>query len=470
MSGGKGSRIQSVNSTLPKPLIPIKDQSGTLKPVLQYEIESLVYHGLTDIIINVSYKAEKIRSYFGDGSILGAHISYFVENQPLGNAGAIVKMVADGTLDSDFLLLNADSMFDVDFHRFMEFHKSCSVGHQPLATLFTHPNSHPQDSGLIITDEQHVVTSWLNKEDVRPEYYKNRVNAGLHILSPDIIHLANIDPDTVGVEDAATGKVKKVDLDRDIIKTAVSSHLIYAYDSPEYVKDMGTPERFYAVCSDVAAGRVRAKNLSYKQRAIFLDRDGTINKYVGFVRSIDQFELLPGVAEGIRLLNEAGWLCIVISNQPVIARGEVTVGQLEQIHNKMETLLGLHSAYLDAIYYCPHHPDAGYIGEVAELKFDCDCRKPKPGLLNKAAQHFNIDLQKSWMVGDSWRDVAAGKNAGTRTGLIKDSSALLTQTRMEQCGVSEDAVGADTVTDGRTVEPDITASSLLEFVKKITIQ
>ena len=164
---------------------------------------------------------------------------------------------------------------------------------------------------------------------------------------------------------------------------------------------------------------VGAKSLgAYKQKAIFLDRDGTINKYVGFLRNIDDFELIDGVAEAIRKINESGYLAIVTTNQPVIARGEVSFEELEEIHNKMETLLGKEGAYLDAIYYCPHHPHKGYEGERPELKIECDCRKPKPGMLLNAAADFNIDLSQSWMVGDGENDVKAGLNAGCKTALI----------------------------------------------------
>lgn len=193
---------------------------------------------------------------------------------------------------------------------------------------------------------------------------------------------------------------------------------MFCYDSPEYVKDMGTPERYYAVCEDFKAGRVSGKNLSNRQKAIFLDRDGTINKYVGFLRKIEEFELLDGVAEAIRKINAMGYLAIVTTNQPVIARGEVSLEELEEIHKKMETLLGQEGAYLDAIYYCPHHPHKGYEGELPELKIDCGCRKPKPGMLIKAAEEFHIDLEASWMIGDGENDIKAGKAAGCHTVLI----------------------------------------------------
>lgn len=397
MAGGKGTRLSGLFPGLPKPLVPI---DGV--PVLERELASLRDQGFTDIVLTVSYMADKIMDYFGDGSKLGTHVEYYVEKEPLGNAGALFKL----GLTDDFLLLNADAVFDIDFNRFVSYHREKGG----LVTLFTHPNSHPYDSGLIIANKDGSVDRWLTKEDVRPQWYKNRVNAGLHVICPKV--LTGFSPDEIGRNGL------KVDLDRQVLKPLCGKGKMFCYDSPEYVKDMGTPDRFYQVSKDYEAGIVTAKNLKNKQRAIFLDRDGTINKYVGFLRNINDFELLPSVAEAIRKINESGYLAIVITNQPVIARGEVTWDQLQEIHNKMEMLLGKEGAYLDGIYFCPHHPDKGFEGEISELKIDCDCRKPKPGLFFKAADDFNIDLSQSWMVGDGKNDVLAGKNAGCRTALI----------------------------------------------------
>ncbi|MBQ9801594.1 MAG: HAD family hydrolase, partial [Clostridia bacterium] len=172
----------------------------------------------------------------------------------------------------------------------------------------------------------------------------------------------------------------------------------------------------------VQAGIPAAKNLAGKQKAVFLDRDGTLNRYVGFLRHIDEFELLHGVGEAVRRINASGYLAVVVTNQPVIARGEVTVPQLDEIHRKLETLLGAEGAYLDALYYCPHHPHKGYEGEVPELKIDCSCRKPKPGMLLTAAEELNIDLSASFMVGDGENDILAGRAAGCRTVLIGDGA------------------------------------------------
>ena len=414
MAGGKGTRISVMFPDIPKPMIPV---CGV--PVLEREICSLKEQGFKDIILTVGYKSEIIMQHFGDGKKYGVHIEYYVEKEPLGNAGALFKL--KDRLTEDFLLLNADAMFNVDFNRFVKFHKE----HKGLVTLFTHPNNHPYDSGLIIANKDNQVEKWLSKEDNRPEYYQNRVNAGLHIVSPEVL---NIDIATV-----------KVDLDRQILKPLCGTGKMYCYDSPEYVKDMGTPDRYEGVCKDFEKGIVEARNLKNKQKAIFLDRDGTINKYVGFLRKTDQFELVNGVAEAIKKINQSGYLAVVVTNQPVIARGEVTYEGLHMIHNKMETLLGNDGAYLDGIYFCPHHPDKGFDGEIKELKIDCNCRKPKAGLLLQAANDLNIDLEQSWMIGDGKNDILAGKNAGCNTALIGNEE----------------------------VGQDITVDSLLTFANKI---
>lgn len=401
MAGGKGTRISSVAKDIPKPMIKIGD-----RPVLEHEIDCLRDQGYTDLIITVSHLGQIIMDYFGDGSKrspvtgkpFGVHIEYYFEQVPLGNAGSLFRL--KNKLTEDFLLLNADSLFNVDFDRFVAFHREKGG----LATLFTHPNSHPYDSGLVIIDENHVVTQWLTKEDTRPTYYQNRVNAGIHVISPKLLDVQITS--------------KKIDLDRHLLKPLAGTGSMFAYDSPEYVKDMGTPDRYETVCREYRAGVISSKNLINRQKAVFLDRDGTINRHAGFLSNIDDFELLPGVTEAIRAINASDYLAIVVTNQPVIARGDVTYEELSEIHKKMETLLGKEGCYVDGLYFCPHHPHKGYVGEVPELKIDCDCRKPKPGMLLKAADDFNIDLSRSWMVGDSESDILAGCSAGCQTALL----------------------------------------------------
>lgn len=399
MAGGKGTRIASIAQDIPKPMIPLDG-----RPVLERDIECLREQGFTDILLTVGYLASVITEHFGDGHAFGVNINYYVETEPLGNAGALMRL--RDRLTEDFLLLNGDAVFDVDFSRMIAFHRA----HNALVTLLTHPNDHPYDSGLILADEKKAVTGWLTKEDQRPLWYRNRVNAGVHVVSPKLLRRSFAS--------------SKIDLDRDLLKPLAGTGRMFCYDSPEYVKDMGTPERYAQVCDDFHRGKVSARNLRNPQKAIFLDRDGTINKYVGFLRDINDFELLPGVAEAIRTINRSGYLAIVVTNQPVIARGEVTEAGLREIHNKMESLLGREGAYIDAIYYCPHHPHRGYDGEIPALKISCDCRKPKPGMLVRAARDYNIDLSSSWMVGDGENDMLAGQAAGCKCMLIGGNGSL----------------------------------------------
>jgi len=431
MAGGKGTRIASIANDVPKPMIRICG-----KPILEYEIDNLKSCGITDITVVVGHLGHLIQQYFGDGSSFGVRISYFVEDRPLGTAGSLFKMMNLNTdsssmgwsqLTDDFLLLSGDIIIDVDFNRFIAFHKE----RKALASLMTHPNGHPYDSSLIITEilppqesgglpvDTHRLISWLGKDDERL-FYRNRVNAGIEIISIELLKKTIHRYSSQNID-----MPEKIDLDRDVLKANISDGYIYAYDTPEYIKDMGTPDRYYEVEADITSGKVHARNLKNSQKAVFLDRDGTISVYKGFITKAEDFELLPGVAQVIKQVNKSGYLAIVVTNQPVIARGECSFEELQRIHDKMETDLGKEGAFIDAIYYCPHHPDKGFEGERLEYKQDCDCRKPKPGLLLRAATDFHIDLSKSIMVGDSQRDIDAGRNAGVGECILVERNAGL---------------------------------------------
>jgi D-glycero-D-manno-heptose 1,7-bisphosphate phosphatase len=396
MAGGKGTRIADITKNIPKPMLPLAG-----KPILEYQIENLVKAGLGNIVLITGHLGGVIHEYFRDGGKFGATIAYYQETDPLGTAGGLFKCI--DSLGDSFFLINGDIIFDVNLKRIIEFHTDKDA----LATLVTHPNSHPYDSAVLETDASDRIIGWRNKEDDRP-YYRNLVNSGIHVLTKKLLsHIS------AGVEK------QSIDLDREILQPLLATGRIYSYKTPEYIKDIGTPERFCQVEGDIKTGRVSAKNLEHTQRAVFLDRDGVINVPNGFIKNPDEFELIDGVTKAIGRINQLGYLAIVVTNQPVIARGECTEEGLAAIHRKMETELGKEGAYLDDIFYCPHHPDGGFSGELPEYKIDCACRKPKPGMLIKAAEKYNIDLSKSWMVGDDERDIQAGLNAGCKTAFIK---------------------------------------------------
>ncbi len=392
MAGGKGTRISPVSVEIPKSMLPIAG-----KPVLEHQLECLAGQGYRDIVIVTGHLGEAIHEYFGNGSRFGVSIEYYHEEKPLGTAGSLVAL--KDRLTEDFLLINGDLLFDVDLKRFEAFHHSKKA----LATLFTHPNDHPFDSELIIADKDSRITGWLGRAN-REDAYKNLVNAGIHMISPELL--------------SEKEKVGKLNLDRDLLTPSLPTGKIFSYNSPEYVKDMGTPKRYEEVCNDYCSGKVVARNLRNKQKAIFLDRDGTINEYKGLVTKPEYLNLIEGSAQAIAKINRSGYLAILITNQPVIARGICSLAGLEQIHNRLEFLLGEQGAYLDAIYFCPHHPDKGFEGERVEYKIDCSCRKPKPGMLLQAARDFNVDLEQSYMVGDDVKDMLAGQAAGCQTAFL----------------------------------------------------
>ncbi|MCL2153221.1 MAG: sugar phosphate nucleotidyltransferase, partial [Oscillospiraceae bacterium] len=347
LAGGTGTRIGTLYPDIPKPMIPVIG-----KPVLQWQIESLTAQGINDITLIVGYKADVIQSHFRNGEAFCARINYIVEAEPLGTAGALVLLPKEDTL-----ILFGDIYCEVDFVRFESFHKQKHAD----VTLFVHPNSHPHDSDIVVTDTDSRVTAWKSKKDNNRGELRNLANAGLYIFSGNSLPI---------------GTAVKKDLEHDLIIPALPSSKVYAYRSTEYVKDMGTPERLEAVENDIDSGMAVERNLRNKQRAVFLDRDGTINKYCGLIVSPDQLELISGAAEAIRLLNKSLFLAICVTNQPVIARAMATFPELDAIHARLDTLLGQEGAYLDDLFFCPHHPDKGYPEEIPEYKIICECRKP----------------------------------------------------------------------------------------------
>ena len=401
MAGGKGSRLLSItNDEIPKPMVPVDG-----KPLLEYQVEKLKTYGIKKIVMIVGHLGEKIVDHFKDGKDFGVEIDYIFEKEPLGTAGAFYYL-KDKIDAKDFMLVFGDVFFDMDFDRMEDFHFKNSA----LTTLLAHPNGHPYDSDLIQTDDTGKVIGFDSKHNVRDYWYDNMVNAGMYIINKRLLDLVK--------------EPVKTDFEKDILANQVKLGAnIYAYHTPEYVKDVGTVDRINATVEELKSGLIQSKNLKNKQRAIFLDRDGTMNVSKGFISKADDLELIPGTIDAIKAINKSGALAIVITNQPVIARGECSFEELHNIHNKLKTLLGEKGAFVDDIFYCPHHPDKGFEGEVPELKFDCECRKPKIGMIDEAVKKYNIDLSKSYMVGDSTMDLETARNAGIKSVLVNTGFA-----------------------------------------------
>lgn len=401
MAGGKGTRLAALTrDEIPKPMVSVAG-----KPLLLWQVERLKENGITDLIFVIGHLGEKIREYFGDGSAFGVRIRYFEETEPLGTAGSFYY-IKDMLTEDEFLMLSGDLFFDIDLSRMIAFHRE----KQAEATLFVHPNGHPYDSDLLVLGEGDRIVRFDSKHNTRDYWYDNCVNAGIFLFHRSICDRV---PEPV-----------KCNLENDILKAMIDEGApVYGYRSPEYVKDVGTVDRVEQTLADIARGVVRQKSLRNRQRCIFLDRDGTINRLNGFVWKAEDLELESCAAAAIGEINRSGWLGIVVTNQPVVARGMCEIEDVKRTHRKLATLLGREGVYLDDIYFCPHHPDKGYPEENPLYKIPCECRKPKTGMLTAAAEKYHIDLAASWMVGDTTVDIQTGINAGMHTALVLTGQA-----------------------------------------------
>lgn len=397
IAGGKGTRLGLKD--IPKPMVKLNG-----KPLLEHQILLAKRYGIKDIYILSGHLSKIIIDYFQDGSSWGVNIKHIVEDKPLGTAGALKQL--ENELKEKFLVFYGDTIMDLNLEKFIRYEEDKT---NAIGVIIVHPNDHPHDSDLLEIDDDKKIVAFHSKPHKKCIYYSNLVNAALYLFSPKIFKYIE--------------KGKMSDFGKDIFPEVIQNESIYGYKTTEYLKDMGTPERLDKVEQDLLNGKVAKLNKSYKQKAVFLDRDGVINEEVDNLSNINEFKLILGVSDAIRLLNKSDYIVIVVTNQPVIAKGFITIKELGDIHKKMDTLLGEKEAYVDDLYYCRHHPEKGFVGEIEELKIDCDCRKPKSGMLIQASNDYNIDLSNSWMIGDRFADIAAGDNVKCKTVLLKTGHA-----------------------------------------------
>jgi len=423
LAGGKGTRLAKLIKNTPKPLIKIGG-----KPITEHQILLLKEHGIKEIWLLLGYFGDSIRQYFGNGGKWDVNIHYCQEKKPLGTAGAL--KVLEDEIKEDFLVFSGDIIMNFDLKRFIKYHRQ----KKGIASIIVHPNDHPFDSDLVEVDKEGQIISLLKRPHPPELTFRNLSIASIYIFSPKIFKYIPL-------------KIKS-DIEKDILSLILKSKAkIYTYNSPEYFKDIGTPERLFKARRDYAQGKIKRLNLKQERKAIFLDRDGVINEEVDQLCKVKDLKIYDFAAKAIKKINEIGNLAIIISNQPMIAKGFMTENDLHEIHKKLEAELGKKGAKIDAIYYCSHHPEKGFAGEMPELKIKCKCRKPEIGLFLKAKKDFNIDLKKSYLIGDKTSDILAGKRAGCKTILVKTGYG-----------------GKDKLFN---VKPDFTAKNLLEAVNNI---
>jgi len=396
------------------------------KPILEHQVLLLKRYGIRDIILITGHLSSVIEDYFDDGHKFDVNISYFRETTPLGTTGGIKEI--EQSLTDDFLVLYGDVILDMNLAKLIAFHQNKNSA----CTLVLHPNDHPHDSDLVEIDMDCRVKAFHPKPHPRDAFHHNLVNAAVYIMSPAIIPYIE--------------KGVNADFGRDLFPRIYDKERFYGYNTPEYIKDVGTPERLESVTRDLINGKIARLNSENVRHAIFLDRDGVINREIGHLHRESDFELLPGVTEAIEKINKTDYLAILVTNQPVVARNLCSIDELAGIHKKMETLLGRAGTKLDGIYVCPHHPDKGFPEENPAYKICCSCRKPDTGMIEAAVLDFNIVIPGSYIIGDSRRDIECGQKASLRTIFVRSGAG----------------------DESHPCEPDYSFDSLLEAVNFIT--
>lgn len=395
LAGGKGTRLAERLDGRPKPLV---DVCGV--PLLQRQINALHDGGVDRITLLVNHRSDQIRAYCADNGNFGMAVEIVDDGEPRGTAGALISCL--DALEERFLIVYGDTLFDIDITRMVSAHDA----HTADLTLLLHPNDHPADSDLVSLDANGWVTGFYPYPRPSDVALPNIVNAAFYVAQRRAF-------------ERWRSFSSPSDLARDLFPQMVASGArLLGYRSFEYIKDLGTPRRLDRVEADLRSGRPQRARADAPQRCVFVDRDGTLNHLRGHIAHASDFELLPYTGRAIARLNQAEFRVAVVTNQPVLARGDCTDAGLAEIHARLEAQLGLAGGYVDGIWWCPHHPDSGFPGEVPSLKRSCDCRKPLTGLIELGSLALNADRADSWMIGDSTADILAGQRAGLGTILV----------------------------------------------------
>lgn len=386
-AGGLGTRMANFSPGIPKVL----NRVGS-KTLLEHTMNCLSENGIRRIHLLLGVFSDQILEMIS--AIKGQYsleIDFTIEPEALGTGGSLLNILSK--LEEEFIYLYGDLLINTDL---IEIGNTLDNPEIDCVQL-VHPTDHAFDSDLLILNDQSMVCDYLLKPHQPKAIFHNVANSGVYGFKKSA--LMTIPNFKIG---------QKCDLDKEILPTLVTNGMrIKAVRNLGYVRDAGTPERIQLVESDYDSRKFGART----RPAIFLDRDGTLNEPAGYISKLDSFRIYPDVGPFVRRANQSGYRVFVITNQPVIARGEATKADIDMIHAKLETEVSRSGGFFDAIYYCPHHPDKGYRGERLEYKIVCECRKPKVGLIEEATRKFPINLSQSVFIGDSDVDAICAANA-----------------------------------------------------------
>ena len=375
---------------IPKALLPVRGV-----PIIFRQMRLLRREGVTRVSVLAGHLGDRLWPVLEPEALaLGLELKIMIEATPLGTAGCLCAL---HPAPEETLIVYGDMLFDIALLPLREFHRR----HDALVTIVAHPNDHPRTSDLIV-EEDGLVKAVLPYRGRRLDDHRNLVPAGLYLASSRFFtHLRH---------------GAKADMIGDLLPALVASGArIAVYNTPEYLRDVGTPARHSMAERDLAAGRVEELNSTQLRPTIFFDCDGVLNEEPGLqgVVTADDVKVFPGAGGAIQRAREAGRLAVAVTNRPQVAKGFVTFEGLTKILGRLEAQLADDGGVLDRIYFCPHHPEAGFPGEIPTLKVRCECRKPGALLLRRALAELPIDKGRSILVGDSLRDIGAARSFGT---------------------------------------------------------
>ncbi len=377
LAGGLGTRLRPITNTLPKPMIPFHG-----KPFLEYILEMLIEQGFEKAVILLGYLPEKVIEYFGDGKNLGISIEYSITDISDDTGLRLTK--AKHLIDQEFMLLYCDNYWPIDFEKMWK--KYCNSKVSTLVTVYLNKDNYTNSNIKI------------DKNDFIEVYDKTRttpnlqgVDIGFFIMKKEVLDLI---PEG------------NHNFEKTVMPILIESKQIITYPTEHRYYSVGSHERL----------KLTEKFLE-RSKTIIIDRDGILNRKAPkaqYILNWSEWQWLNGSIEAIVKLKSAGYQIIVVTNQAGIARGLMSEKDLNEIHKKMNEDLAKFGGRIDKIYYCPHGWDE-----------NCECRKPKAGMLYYAQKDFHLDLTKIWFIGDDERDVIAGKVAGMKTAKVEGDNGLL---------------------------------------------
>tara|TARA_B100000745_G_scaffold272391_1_gene200263 strand:+ start:362 stop:1621 length:1260 start_codon:yes stop_codon:yes gene_type:complete len=389
--GGEGSRIKKISKTVPKPFLKIGNKS-----IIDHQLKFL--SKIKKKIFLLSNRKYSRFHHQLKQKYKNIKFEIFEENMRLGTGGCLRSLIK--YKNENYLIIFGDLIFNINFKKFHKFHKK----NKSDLTLLVHPNDHPYDSDLLEINEKNRLIKF-HKKPHKKNNIGNLSLSGILILNRKV--LKHIKPD------------KFQDLSKNILPKLLKKKCkIFAYNTREYVKDAGTPKRIRLVKKQIQTKKFTNGNIDKKLPAIFLDRDGVINKEYHNFKYQDPMNINRGAVSAVKKINNKGYLSVIITNQPAVAKGFITLDKLENDHKKLEYYFGKQGAYFDRIYFCPYHPDKGFKGENKKFKKKSTWRKPDNGMLLQAIKDLNIDIKKSYMIGDQSVDYYAAKKTGIKCLLV----------------------------------------------------